>query len=355
MAALAVIRAGAFAALTILVFMAPPETAEAQNLPGGSWRQTCRNAQMQNDDLIAECRTSDGRWNRSRIDMDRCGRGGTLANRNGDLVCESQGGQHGGNLPAGSWRQSCRNGHMQHDDLIAECRTSDGRWRNSRIDMDRCGRSGTIANRNGELVCENQQGNNWWGQGLPPGSYRQSCRNERMVSRDDLQAECRRNNGEFRFTRLDIDRCRGRDIANINGHLECGDHRYSGNYGRYQMPGGSWQQTCRNARLERDDLHAECRQRDGDWVRSKIDLDDCRGQQVHNDNGRLRCGFGGNHGGHTLPHGSWQESCRNPRFEGNGRMVAECRQRDGDWKTDGINVPDCNGRPIYNNNGLLRC
>jgi hypothetical protein len=143
--------------------------------------------------------------------------------------------------------------------------------------------------------------------------------------------------------------------------LECGGKTYGGNYG-YKMPGGSWQQSCRNARIVRDELIAECRQRDGDWKRDTIDLDECRNQPLHNDNGRLRCGSsGGNHGGgfgnnggRSLPAGSWQQSCRNPRFN-DGRFYADCRERDGDWKTDGIDLRDCQGRPLRNEDGKLRC
>lgn len=141
--------------------------------------------------------------------------------------------------------------------------------------------------------------------------------------------------------------------TNDNGHLECGGKTYGGNYGQYQLPPGSWNQSCRNARIIRDDLHAECRQRDGDWVRTSIDLDDCRGRAVSNNNGRLVCGRVGNQGGY-LPAGSWQQSCRNPRFEG-GRFHADCRKQNGVWRSDGIDLDDCKGRPLYNDNGKLRC
>lgn len=269
------------------------------------------------------------------------------------------------NLPGGSWRQSCRNATMQgRDDVRAECRTVDGRWNRTSIDIDRCGRDPRLANRNGELVCENNVGNNNRpGVNLPAGSYRQSCRNARMESRDDLVAECRRRNGNYRYSKIDIDKCRGRDIANDDGHLQCGDYRYGGDYGHYKMPAGSWQQSCRNAHIVRDDLLAECRQRDGDWVRTSIDLDDCRGQQIYNDNGRLRCGnaggnYGGNYGGgynNRLPPGSWQQSCRNARFGNDGRFYADCRERNGGWNTDGIDLNGCRGRPVYNEDGKLRC
>jgi hypothetical protein len=189
-------------------------------------------------------------------------------------------------------------------------------------------------------------------QNVPNGSYRQSCREVRMESRDDLAATCRRVNGNWRYTKIDIDRCRGRDITNNNGHLECGDYRYGGNYGRYQMPTGSWSQSCRDARIVRDDLYAECRQRDGDWIRTSIDLDDCRGRGIVNDNGRLRCGDGGPR--YTMPRGSWVQSCRNADIRGDD-LYAQCRGRDGRWHNTRLDLDRCPGRGLRNDNGELRC
>ena len=348
----------AMGALAVAVAVGLPEPAAAQNFPPGSWRQSCKDARMEGrDDLVAECRRRDGSYNRSRIDTDRCGRGGAVANNNGNLVCENaNAGNNNQRLPPGSWAQSCRNARMEgRDDLVADCRRRDGGYNRSRIDIDRCGRGGAVANNNGNPVCENANaggGGNWWGNKPPQGSYRQSCRNERMQDRDLLVAECRRNNGNYRNTRLDIDSCRGRDIVNDNGHLECGGRGYGNSYGG-KLPPGSWSQSCRNARIVRDDLYAECRQRDGDWVRSSIDLDDCRGQSVRNDNGRLRCG-NVNYGGDRFPNGPWRDSCRNPRMEGD-RFIADCRELNGGWNTDGIGVSSCRGRPIYNQGGKLRC
>ena len=216
---LAIAAIGGFFAVAAL-----PEPAAAQNFPPGSWRQSCKDARMEGrDDLVAECRRRDGSWNRTRIDIDQCGRGGSVGNDNGRLVCENSNfGNNDNRLPPGSWSQSCRNARIEgRDDLVADCRRRDGGYNRSSLDLDRCGRNGRVANDNGRLVCENANagGGNWWGNSPPQGSYRQSCRNERMEGRDLLVAECRRQNGNYRNTRLDIDSCRGRDIANNNGHL----------------------------------------------------------------------------------------------------------------------------------------
>lgn len=352
---LAIAAIGGFIAVATL-----PEPAAAQNFPPGSWRQSCKDARMEGrDDLVAECRRRDGSWNRSRIDIDRCGRNGSVGNDNGRLVCENTNYGNDNRLPPGSWSQSCRNARIEgRDDLVADCRRRDGGYNRSSLDLDRCGRNGRVANDNGRLVCENANagGGNWWGNSPPQGSYRQSCRNERMEGRDLLVAECRRQNGNFRNTRLDIDSCRGRDIANNNGHLECGGRGYGGNYGSYGLPGGSWRQSCRDARIVRDEMIAECRARDGQWRRTDIDLDECKGREIVNENGKLNCSgrSQSSNWDNRYPPGSWQQSCRNPRFQ-DGRFFADCRRRDGGYQTDGIDLDNCRGQPVRNEDGKLRC
>lgn len=55
-------------------------------MPGGSWAQSCRNADMRGPNMRAECRTVDGRWNATMLDMRNCPTG-VADNRNGSLVC----------------------------------------------------------------------------------------------------------------------------------------------------------------------------------------------------------------------------------------------------------------------------
>jgi hypothetical protein len=65
-------------------------------------------------------------------------------------------------------------------------------------------------------------------QALPPGSYRESCRDIRVYGRT-LTAVCRGSGGRARQTALDISHCVG-DIGNNNGQLQC-------NGGRAVAPG----------------------------------------------------------------------------------------------------------------------
>jgi hypothetical protein len=67
-------------------------------------------------------------------------------------------------------------------------------------------------------------------QGLPPGSYQQSCRDFRMQG-GTLTAVCRRANGRGdQLTALNVTHCAG-DIGNNNGQLIC-------NGGRPAAPAG---------------------------------------------------------------------------------------------------------------------
>lgn len=61
-------------------------------------------------------------------------------------------GGNGGGQPYGSWAQSCRGGQMRGNIFSAECRTGDGRWNATILDMRNCP-SGNAENRNGSLVC----------------------------------------------------------------------------------------------------------------------------------------------------------------------------------------------------------
>jgi hypothetical protein len=66
------------------------------------------------------------------------------------------------------------------------------------------------------------------GYGQPRGSYTQSCRDV-QVSGDRLEAQCRRTDGSWQRTELNLGNGDGGDIGNSNGRLVCG-----GGYGSSQ-------------------------------------------------------------------------------------------------------------------------
>ena len=75
---------GAIAAAAMLVSIGATQ-AQAQT-PGGSYLQSCTNVRASGDRVVANCRRTDGSWQRTAInDVRNCN--GGLANMNGQLVC----------------------------------------------------------------------------------------------------------------------------------------------------------------------------------------------------------------------------------------------------------------------------
>ena len=58
-----------------------------------------------------------------------------------------------------------------------------------------------------------------YAQGVPPGSYHNSCWNPK-IENGRLVADCADRNGKVQTTSLNFSACSG-DISNEDGHLEC--------------------------------------------------------------------------------------------------------------------------------------
>ena len=192
--------------------------------------------------------------------------------------------------PPGSYRQSCQDIYADGEVLAATCRKNNGSWNYSTLSNYRdC--EGDIANRNGRLECVRDDDDDDDGGWVPRGRYRETCRRVR-VEDGTLTAECVDRNGRWRYTELQNFRsCRG-DIANVNGWLRCRRHDDDDDDDDHDLPGGSWSQSCRNARIYGSVLYAQCRDRLNFWRETSLDLRNCDGE-VRNNNGRLVCGFGG--------------------------------------------------------------
>jgi hypothetical protein len=124
--------------------------------------------------------------------------------------------EYRGPLPSGSYTESCREMFVDRDRhrLEAECQRRDGRWHPTYIDLRDCDRG--IVNNDGWLQCRRQTEV----VRLPAGSYRDSCR-DFSVEKNRLGARCRRKNGDWRDTELDLSRCKA-PIRNDDGRLVCG-------------------------------------------------------------------------------------------------------------------------------------
>ncbi len=129
-----------------------------------------------------------------------------------------------------------------------------------------------------------------------------------------------------------------------------------------EMPHGTYRQTCQDINFNGTRLSARCQKVDGGWRNSSIDYRNCRGGEVINDNGNLRCGQGGYgyRGGHMagwqggLPPGDYKRTCQNMRVSGN-KLSATCQKTDGSWHDTSLNNFNQCRNDIANVDGNLRC
>lgn len=280
---LAGLAAAAVSIVCVVTAMAQPSTLP---LPPGSWRDSCGEARAFSQNggkvLSARCSKAGGGSELSSLRYDQCR--GDIANSNGRLVCGNPGPlppRPPVAIPDGSYKQTCRNPSITNGRLYADCRDSRGTWNRSWIDPSLC-RGRDIANIDGHLSCTVGGG------AVPEGSYKQSCRNARVVL-GILNAECRDGRGAWNRTSIDPRNCSGRDIANLNGRLSCTG-------GGNQLPPGSWRASCDQAYMTGSTLVATCRDSRGQRARSSLDTRTCGGRDIANINGRLTCGGGGGGG-----------------------------------------------------------
>jgi len=114
---------------------------------------------------------------------------------------------------------------------------------------------------------------------LPGGSYAQSCSNA-QVSGNVLHARCRTMQGAVVDTQLNLP-CNG-SIDNINGRLTCTGAPAAG------VPGGSYLQSCGNARVQNNVLYADCRRANQTLAQAVLPLP-CSTGRIDNLNGVLTC------------------------------------------------------------------
>jgi CVNH domain len=258
-------------------------SSAADDIPPGTYRDTCRNIKMHHDRLQAKCQTSQGNWvNTSLEDADRCV--GDITNVEGQLTCNKN-----SSPPSGTYLQTCRDVRVRYNTLWARCQTSSGQWVDTSLNnISQCG--GGIVNIEGQLRCGGYPGGDrdrdhdrgWRGGSPPRGSYAQTCR-DIGIQGDRLRARCETSSGRWIDTSLeDYDRCIG-DIVNDEGRLDCTRR------GGRSVPSGTYSQTCRQIYVRGDTLRAQCETRDGRWQWSQLnDWDDCRSGIVNID-GQLRC------------------------------------------------------------------
>lgn len=118
------------------------------------------------------------------------------------------------------------------------------------------------------------------------------------------------------------------------------------------LPAGDYQQTCRDIKTNGSQLTASCQKKDGSFQNTSIDTSSCTGN-IANEDGQLRCVSGGQGMGQNQPSGSYQQTCKNIRMNGND-LEASCQKTDGGWQNTTLkNAQSCS--QVVNENGNLRC
>ena len=178
----------------------------------------------------------------------------------------------------------------------------------------------------------------YYGYQLPPGSYQQTCSNERMNG-STLSASCSTGTGQWVYSSINVNRCGGQNIINANGYLACANG-YNGNGNGYQNGNGR----RRHHRHDNDN-----------------DNDDGNnnGNGYYNNSG-YNGGYpnggypNGSYGYRALPPGSYQLTCTNERMNG-PTLSASCTSSSNQQVYSSINVNRCASGQVRNVNGYLRC
>jgi hypothetical protein len=307
-------------------------TCRKAHAPPGSYLEQCININVVGSTLTAYCRTTHGTLHKSTLDrFDLCV--GDISNRGGNLICDKA----GRGPPPGSYIETCEGVTLSGTTLTARCWVhwpKRDQLTTSLAQIDHC--VGDISNYSGYLTCRKNN--------VPAGSYLNSCI-QTSYADGVLSATCRGRDGSLRRTVLRrADQCRG-DIRNEDGHLACD------NIASRDLPPGSYQQSCINATLEGTTLTADCRTRNGQYGRSRLEqVDQCRGD-IRNQDGHLACD---NFAALGLPSGSYQQSCNNVTLEGT-TLAADCRKRNGQYGLSRLEqIDQCRG-DISNREGNLAC
>lgn len=289
-------------ALTFFALAAAMSGA-AQDIPPGSYQQTCRDVRIRGNTLNARCQTSAGGWTRTSLyGADQCV--GDVTNIEGQLTCNRYSGP-----PDGTYRQSCKNIRFRYGILYARCKNMNGQWMDTSLQrFNNC--AGGIGNFDGQLRC---------GQGY-------------------ANDERDRDHG--------VDGDRGHDGDRDHGH----DGERDRNYGGGAPPAGSYSQTCRDIHVNGYLLQASCQTSDGRWLNASIDAYNQCASEIVNDEGQLQCT---RQGGRGVPPGTYSQTCRQIYMRGD-TLRAQCETTDSRWVWTQLNDWD-SCRSITNINGQLHC
>jgi hypothetical protein len=119
-------------------------------------------------------------------------------------------------VPGGSWKQSCSNASFNGKRLSATCARVDGSFQKSNLGYSRaCAKGSSVSNMDGNLVCDQYRA-----YAMPNGSWTDSCR-EPVMKGPLLVANCKRMDGSWMQSSIDVFQCDGAPVSNRDGTLSC--------------------------------------------------------------------------------------------------------------------------------------
>jgi len=261
-------------------------------------------------------------------------------------------------LPDGSWRQTCQGASVRDGTLHALCLRDGGK--KSQFTSIAIGNCRAFGNRNGQLFCESPGGGNGTGSGgsVGPwsGSFHESCRDATVDKHGKLQATCRKDNGTYKRSNLQAQKCPGYRAGNRNGDLVCESNGSTGSTSGAGRWGGSFSQSCRDVSTDSNGvLTATCQTTTGRWNRTSLSPAQCSGRKAGNRDGTLFCESEGVRGGAGHWDGSFSQSCRDVSTDSNGVLAATCQTADGRWNRTSLSPRQCTSRQAGNRDGTLIC
>lgn len=138
----------------------------------------------------------------------------------------------------------------------------------------------------------------------------------------------------------------GMNAATLNANETAGGFWTLAPQGDRGVPRGDYQETCRDIRMNGNQLHARCQELNGGWRSTSLDARRCQ-KGIINDNGYLRCAD-------FIPPGDYRRTCQNVRISGQ-RLEATCQRTNGGWRTSSLNNFERCGDKISNVDGRLVC
>lgn len=126
--------------LVATLSIALSSTVLADNLPPGSYKDTCSSISLNGETLKATCKRFNGSSNKTELPFaTSCV--GIISNVDGNLVCTG---------PTGSFARTCRNMVVSNDILSATCQRRNGSWQESHTSFS--GFQHPVTNCDGNLV-----------------------------------------------------------------------------------------------------------------------------------------------------------------------------------------------------------